>query len=233
MFGRQEIPFEFTEEDTKISIRKDGKVINYVREYSEDTLEKSIISSKDTVLFTPVEPLNLPKQLTSALEIEYDKPVVLGPKQKTLFYLTFPVEIGVFINEREDPIDIFTFSKSKFTLYGDVKTGKICKYWNSPVLTEIPEVNPLYEGVLRLKLANATEGSIEVHLGVFSGYSMKIFYDEDMVYMDGEMMVRDEERSITDFSKKPLRDDMKRAIDVYKEKKQALKGVKYIMEGGI
>ncbi|MFP3872471.1 MAG: DUF432 domain-containing protein [Candidatus Natronoplasma sp.] len=234
MFGLQEAPFEFEEGETKISLQKEDEVIHYKREDREETLvEMNIVSSNEKILFSPVEPLNIPKQITSSLLIEFENPVVLASKKKTTFYLTFPVEVGVFMDEEREPIDIFTFSKSKYTLYGDVKKGEICKYWNSPVRYDMMEVDTHSEGILKLTIANTNTSSIEIHMAVFSGYGMKIFYDEDTVCMNGKMIVKDEDRSITDFFNRPLRKGMKRARDIYEEKKIPLKAAKYLMEGGI
>ena len=94
----------------------------YKRTFGENKVEKQIIGDGKYIIINPVEPLNTPKELTSNMLIEFEKSLLLaGGTIKTIF-LTFPIEISVFISEKENNnlllLDVFTQARQKFTLYG-------------------------------------------------------------------------------------------------------------------
>ncbi len=235
MYGEHKAPFEFEREPLIVSTEETEEGIDYHREYEENIIDKTIFSKEKDIIINPIEPLNTPKALTSALLIEMDKPLVLEPKNKKKVYLTYPLEIGVFVKGKKHykDIDIFTLVKNKYTLYGDVKTGTICKYWKSELHTSEPSPDPLHEGVLELQLYNFAEEWIEVTKSVFNAYGMVMFYDDELVSMKGQMKIVGEEKSATRFLTEPLREGMKKSLEVFEKKVQHLKGAKFIMEGGI
>ena len=235
MYGEHKAPFKFERGPLIVSTEETDEGINYHREYEDKILDKTIFSKGKNIIINPIEPLNTPKALTSALLIEMDKPLVLEPKNKKRIYLTYPLEIGVFVRGKKHhkDIDIFTLVKNKYTLYGDVKTGTICKYWNSELHTSEPSPDPLHEGVLELQLFNSAEEWIEVTKSVFNAYGMVMFYDDNTVSMKGQMKIVGEEKSATRFLAEPLREGMTKSLEVFEKKVQHLKGARFIMEGGI
>ncbi len=232
IYGGDELPFEIERDDLTLSIKKDEE-ITYFRQVGEESVEKGLLSEENEVVIHPVEPLNLPKQLTSALEIEFEKPMVIDPKTKKRIYLSFPIETAVFIGSEspDKPLDIFALSQPKYTLYGDVKTGTICKYWNSRVSSKpLDDIDPLYEGLLEMNIYNRTEEWREINRTVLNAYGMKIYFDEERVAMRGKMVIEEEDLSKTDFIDKPLSKGMKKAREVYR-KKQPLRRTTFRMEG--
>lgn len=236
MYGVRGIPGEITKDHLNIATSKSEGGLVYHREMVDDMVEKNIFTDINDILICPIEPLNLPKKLTSSLLIEFEKPLVIGPGSKKRIYLTFPVEIGVFIPSDRSamPLDMFTFTKQKFTLYGDVKTGSICKYWKSDIHNKPPRSDPAYEGVIELYLLNPGKRWVEVTKTVLNAYMMKIYYDASMVSMRARMKIISEDISETSFIDKPLRKGMRASKEVYTTQiKQTLTGQKFIMEGGI
>ena len=111
-----------------------------------------------SIFINPVEPLNTSKELTSNMLIEFEKSLLLaGGTIKTIF-LTFPIEIGVFISYKEITnlllLDVFTQAKQKFTLYGSVSNGIICKRWKSVIYSTSHSPDPMREGIIESTLRN-------------------------------------------------------------------------------
>ncbi|MFO7791886.1 MAG: DUF432 domain-containing protein [Candidatus Saliniplasma sp.] len=235
MYGEHKAPFEFERGALIISTEETEEGLNYHREYEDNIIDKTIFSKGKNIVINPIEPLNTPKVLTSTLLIEMDKPLVLEPNNKKRIYLTYPLEIGVFVKDKKQhkDIDIFTLVKNKYTLYGDVKTGTICKYWKSDLYTSKPSPDPLHLGVLELQLYNSADEWIEVTKSVFNAYGMVMFYDRELVYMRCQMKIVGENRFATQFLTKPLREDMKKSLEVFEKKLHHLKGVRFIMDGGM
>ncbi|MGE4494821.1 MAG: DUF432 domain-containing protein, partial [Methanosarcina sp.] len=119
-------------------------------------MEKLVLGDRKRIIINPVEPLNTPKEITPNLLIEFEKTVLLAGGEKRQIFLTFPVEIGVFISDIGDKnpqlIDVLSLSRQKFTLYGEVSNGVVCKHWKSRLYSVSPDLNPLQEGVMELTL---------------------------------------------------------------------------------
>ena len=98
-----------------IKIKKIGDKTKYIRELEGEKVEKILPSCE--IFANPVEPINLPKNITKFLEIDFS-PIILEPNGMEEVYIKFPIEIGVFAKkaDRITVIDIFTFNKPKYTL---------------------------------------------------------------------------------------------------------------------
>ena len=129
MYGNYDLPFSIEKGGISVSMEKREKLWIYKRRFGVDKAEKQIIGDGKYISINPVEPLNTPKELTPNLMIEFEKSLLLaGGTIKTIF-LTFPIEIGVFISDKENTnillLDVFTQARLKFTLYGSVSNGII------------------------------------------------------------------------------------------------------------
>ncbi len=237
IYGIHTPPFEFIEDKIILKVKEEDQQMNYTRELDDDVVEKPVISQDNKMTFQPVEPLNLPKEITSSLLIEFENPIVIDSGMKKEIFATFPIEIAVFLEGEspEKPLDLFTLAKQKYTLYGDVKTGTICKYWSTKQDTTIPEdLDPLVEGIMALTIVNRTKEWKEVTKVVFDAYGMKIYYDEEKVGMKGALSIKEEDLSETGFFNKPIEEDMIKAREIYRKKKSPIKGgTKFVMESGI
>ncbi len=237
LYGTHAPPFEFAERELALKVIEENEVINYTRAIGDKTVEKSMVSKDEKMTIQPVEPLNLPKEITSSLLLDFENPIIIDSGMKKKIYATFPIEIAVFLESgsSDKPLDIFTLAKQKYTLYGDVKTGTICKYWQTLKRSEIPQdIDPLVEGIIELSIINRTNEWKEVKKVVFDAFGMKIYYDEDKVGMKGAMFIKDEDCSETGFSNKPIEENMTKGREIYKKKKSPIKGgSKFVMESGI
>ena len=235
MFGNQGIPSEFKINGITINISKEkGKVI-YRRLTEEDLIEKVVLGDVTEVLFTPVEPLNLPKRLTPYLLIQMDNSILIGPRSRSNIYLKFPIEIGCFLQNDDayQMIDVFTNSKSKFTLYGHFKSGVICKYWESAQYNKLPVCDPLNEGVLKLNLDNRTDEWVEISKVVLNAFNIKMYYTEKLVSLNAEMVIKGPEMAEVDIRDKPLKKGMNRGIEVFSPRKLEFRLSAFTMSEGL
>ena len=203
IFGTHRPPFCIERENLSISVSREGDGYVYRRISGEENKEKLVLSRDVTVSINPVEPLNCPMFLSPLLLLEMERPILIEPRSSRKVYLRFPVEIGVFANKGKavETIDTFSVKKQKFTLYGDPKTGRICKYWKSSVYLKIPSCKPVSEGILELTITNTTGRWTEISKTVLDGYMMKILYNNSRVETKANMKITDHNSAETSFQK--------------------------------
>ena len=235
MYKLYDIPFKLEKEGIHLSIEKEADVHHYRRECMDEKMEKFLLTGNSKILLNPIEPLNKTKYITPYILIEFEIPIVVEPRATRIIFIKFPVEIGVFIsaNANFEILDVLSLTSQKFTLYGDPRNGLICKYWKSGVYSSIPTANPIYEGIAEVNVTNATSYWVEVTKAVFNAYDMKIYYDDEMVSMKAKMKILGEEMAETDFVAQPLKEGMKKSLEIYITKKISVIGPKFMMEGGL
>ncbi len=225
--------------DLKISFRgvriwsEFDNFYRYKRMLEDSEVEKILLKDSE-IIINPIEPVNLPKSITNYLFIHFDKPVVVEPNSTAEVFATFPIEIGVFVKKDEslEDIDIFSFLKPKYALYGDPKNGKIARYWKTQIFERIPEVDPFEKGVIKIKISNLTNSWCEVTRAVFDVYSMKIYYSEKIVSSIAEMKIYSRKVAETNFIDRPLYEGMEKAVELYVARKIPILGKETIMEWG-
>lgn len=235
LYGYHKIPLKLKEQDISLTINREGNVFVYRRECGNEKIEKILMAGDSRILINPVEPLNKPKDITSYLCVEFKKSVVVEPKIAKAIYLTFPVEIGVFIAKKKyfEPLDVLTVAKQKFTLYGDPRTGTLCKYWQSEVYLSAPDVNPLCEGVIELSITNSDSEWAEVTKSIFNAYGMRLYYDNQLVCMKAYMKISNSLTAEVEFIDSPLKKEMKKSIELYTAKKLHVVSPKFVMREGL
>lgn len=224
MFGSYPVGTPLTFGNITITTSK-NEMNTYCR--TPGAVQKIILS--DFLLFHPVEPVTQPKEITHYLLIELKTPLHI-PKRTLTIYVTFPVEIGVYIPEQHKEIDIFTLTNPKYTLYGPLERGFICKWWQSEVHTTIPEVDPLTEGVMKVTINN-TNTWATLNKIVFDAHHMKIYYKE-FACMNAVIEI-ESNIAVTSFVEKPLKEDMTPAVELYKARKIPLLEHELRMEWGL
>lgn len=199
-------------------------------------MEKIIISDCPEVFVHPVEPVNLPKEVTRYLEIVFP-PVIIEPESEKTVYLTFPVEIGVFMTVKDDSqlIDVFSMCLPKYSLYGSPENGVITRYHESPVYEHCRNPDPACAGILQLDIRNTSRGWVEVSRAVFESYFMPIYFG-DLVAMSGEMVVFSKMIAETRIYEKPFREGMELAIPAIRARRILRVDVEkkgFLMEHGV
>jgi len=236
MYGTYDIPVSLQSEGISLSIERRDDAVVYRRQLGDEKAEKLLLGGgSGSIVINPVEPLNLPRDLTPYLYLDFQSTVALGPKTSSTVFVTFPVEIGVFLQERGEVeiLDIFTLARQKYTLYGDPRNGLLCRYWSTPVGATAPGAGRLHEGVMELKLANNTGSWVEVNKAVFSGYGMKLYYSDDLVGMKAEMEVTGATTAQTDCRDMPLKKHMMKSLELYTARKLVVLFPKFAMTDGI
>lgn len=237
MFGTFPWPCAHSAGDLfSISIEPDGEFYRYRRVCQESRAEKHLISEGSAVFVHPVEPINLPKEVTRFLEIVFP-PVIIAPESEKVIFLMFPIEIGVFLEKNGEYalLDVFSKCQPKYSLYGSPENGVITRLYHSRVFATPPECDPACEGVLKLILRNTSRSWTEVSRAVFESYYMPIFFDTSAA-MTGEMVIFSKMIAETKLSDQPLREGMTLAIPVIRARKILNVDVErktFLMEHGV
>jgi len=229
-------PLRISKDGVHLQIKKDGNNLHYERTILNDSVEKILLTKDCGIIINPIETNKIRNQVTPYLLIEFEKSVFVEPKGTNNVYVTFPVDIGVFISGHKnyDLLDVFTLARQKYTLYGDPRSGVICKYHKSPVFTSIPtDMNPLINGVMKLKLINTTDDWIEITKSVFDTHEMKVYFNETLVSMKANMKVISEKIAETEFVNSGIKKGMKKALEVFEPSKIAVSQKKFTMEEGL
>lgn len=236
MFGVFDSTHSYLSDEFSIAIEEKNGILFYKRNIADKIVEKSIIiSGKQKIFITPVEPVNTPKFLSPYLLIELEKPVLIAPKKTQKLFLLFPVEIGVFLESENDTkvIDCFSLTKQKYTLYGDPHNGLICKYYKSTVFYERPEYIECKQGILQLTISNSNLEWAEVTKVVFDVSGMKLFYKGTKVISSATLSIRLGGIVETEFSEDTSEVNMQKAIELYPVNKLRIGSIKFNMEYGI
>ena len=226
---------EIDADGVRITLERHPEHYVYRRESKGDVVERILLSRKGRLVINPIEPVNLPRQVCNHLEISFKKPVIIEPKFRKTFFLTFPVDIGVFVTGKGDVelIDVFSFVRPKYTLYGDPRNGLICRYWESDPSLPLPSPDPLREGVMRLEVRNADREWAEVSRAVFNVYLMSIYYSDDLVFSNAEMDILSKKVAETRFILSPLKDGMRKSVEIFTPRKVPGLSKKFFMEWGL
>lgn len=236
MYGHYDLPFSVEQEGIAISVEKTGKQLIYRRTLETDKVEKIILGDEKHLIINPVEPINTPKEITPNLLIEFEKTLLLAGGARRKIFLTFPIEIGVFIADKGDKnlqlLDVLSLVRQKFTLYGEVSNGVICKHWKSGIHSTPPSPDPLQEGVMELALRNISSDWASISKAVFSAYGMKLSYAGD-VFMRARMDILNRNTAETSFELQQLSGELKSSpLKEVKARKEAF-GVHSLQKLGL
>jgi hypothetical protein len=228
VFGRYNYSLAIDDGILKLGVQqRDGLFVYYRECAGEPRKEKVLGTEPDTVqlVIHPVEPVSVPKQLSLFLEISFD-PIVIPPSAKKTIFLTFPIEIGVFLESDSvaEVLDTFSYLPAKFSLYGTPKTGVITKWHRSRVTSNAPSVDPKKEGILRLEIENTMKDFAEVSRAVFEGHGMELFFDWEQVVMNARMMIQSSLVAETSFYESPYREGMTRSMELLRAQKIPMVG---------
>jgi hypothetical protein len=232
MFGRYRGTFRRECGDILVEAESVEGLLTYRRRCEGKTFERILVTDTGEVIINPVEPVNLPEEVTNYLQIEFS-PMMIEPGASRTVYLKFPVEIGVLVESAKDikVLDVFALGTQKYTLYGSPTTGVIARWYQSEVYPEIPQVEPFREGVMEFSIHNASHEWAEVSTAVFKGVDMKIYYDE-FVAASAMMKILGQGLAETDFIDAPLRPGMAKSIELYTARKIPVIGRGCLMECG-
>lgn len=217
-----------------LTVTRRSGMVEYSRNCAGSMVKKHLASEGGRIIVNPVEPVNLPEEVTRFLELRFE-PLLLEPSSRQTVYLTFPVEIGVFVATQEDAhlLDIFSLNRPRYSLYGLPDWGYITRWYQSALHHEIPATDPLREGVLALEIRNDASTWVEVSRAVFDSVGMKIYY-HSFVSMWAEMRVINSTVAETNFFDRPLVRGMTRSLEHYTVLKiPGLHREEFLMDAGL
>ncbi|WP_338093437.1 DUF432 domain-containing protein [Methanorbis furvi] len=222
-YGRFTFDYAVNFAGLSLAVEQSRGMYHYHRAIGKAVREATISSSAGArMIIHPVEPLYVPDPVTDFLEIKFSE-IMIEPNGKTVIFLTFPIEIGVFIESKgeTDVIDVFTFKQPKYSMYGSSHRGVITKWHKSQVHAYPPQVKNYEEGVLRLTIQNTTDEWVYVSRVIIYEKGMFIHYDDSVVSMAAEMTILNRESADVAGVDRPLRPEMSRSIRLYKPRKMS------------
>jgi uncharacterized protein len=233
MFGEYDYIFHCENGDIQLGTERNGSLLTYRRTCGRDTFERILASESGSIIVNPVEPVNLPKEVTNYLQVEFD-PIVIEPGGTQKIYLKIPIEIGVFLDAMKDleVLDIFCSDHQKYTLYGPPSGGVIARWCLSHVYGEIPPLEPFREGVIELTIRNTHREWVKVAYAVFESCDMKIYYG-DVVAMVAQMKILNKHMAETDFVDLPLLPGMRKSVELYTARNIPVIRKGFLMEWGL
>ena len=231
MFGSYEFGKSLKFGAVSIETLQDKRLFMYHRK--SDTEVTKFVSSPSSIIINPVEPVTQPKEVTHYLCIELKTPLFLSPDTRVTYFVTFPLEVAVYVTVKDTitHIDGFTFTNPKYTLYGAPESGIICKWWKSDIYSKIPDLDPYLEGIMKLHLYNTTRDWVELKKMVFDAHTMTIFYST-FACMNAVVKVFNT-FARTSFREKPIGDNMGKAIKLFTLQKIPLVKKDFLMEWGL
>ncbi len=229
MFGSFRPPFELSDFDVKVFLRHEGTWT--YRRSGEKSLER-VVTGYPLFHVHPIEPLQLPSPVARALYIKFEEALTFQPNSTTVLYLTFPLEVGVFLDHKEAPqlLDVLSLTPPRMTLYGERLTGLICRYHSSAVYFSPPDVEPMKFGILKLEVHNLTHWETLSRV-VLPSHGMKLFFKNGLASMFAIIKIQDRERASVECLTRSFEEDADEAIEVYPLKRLSAQSRKLTMEG--
>jgi len=234
VFGRYEADLAYSDADVTLTATRSGALPRYTRSCRGHRVEKILPDGKGTIVINPVEPVNLPVPVTRYLEITFP-PVVLPPRTGRTVHLTFPLEIGVFLEAAGGihVLDLFSLLPVKYSLYGSPGAGIITRWHESGISEECPVVDRFRYGILELAITNAASEVIEISRAVFDSNSMHLWYGESVV-MTGVMDVYSPMIARTTIAETVPKGRLEKSIELYAAARiPSVHGRGYLMEYGV
>ncbi len=198
---------------------------NGMYQYTRDILgwkSTANVAVKDGCFYLqPIEPLNLPDNVTDFIEITFDT-ITIEPNGTATIFLTFPIEIGVFVESKSGErnlLDIITFCHPKFSLYGLPSRGVITRVHQSKVSGMPPCVRNYQEGILRLEIENDTDEWASIGRVVLYQKGLTLFYDDVSVTACAKMVVKSSDMADVFGYNMPLHPEMTECLQVFEQRR--------------
>ncbi|HMA04835.1 MAG TPA: DUF432 domain-containing protein [Methanomicrobiales archaeon] len=215
MFGEFTPPYRFETDGLSLSLEMKEGHYQYMRDLAGEQSEKAISVGLSRLLVHPVEPFNTGPGAVTHLEIEFPS-LILEAEATETFFLTFPIEVGVFVEGIRDTevLDVFSVDQPKFSLYGSTHRGAITRFARSERHREAPSVDPTREGILKLALRNTLPEWVRVSRIVLEEAQIHLYVGESAAMMAMMRIAGPNMAEITGVDR-PLKGGMNRAHDLF------------------
>lgn len=215
---------------------------NYHRALGQWKRDASISAKNGHMIIHPIEPLYLPEAITDFLEVNFDE-IMIEPRGTSIVFLTFPIEIGVFVEASgaANILDVVSFKSPKYSLYGSANRGVITRWHRSKTYSFFPQIKNYEEGILRLEIQNTTTDWVSVSRVVIFEKGMRIYFNDRIVSMSAEMIVTSADSARVTGVDKPLREGMTPSLRMYEPRlsstfsnmAEALSDMVFVMDSGL
>ena len=220
-YGTFNFDYSINFQGLKLGFEDKNGMYHYIRDIVGWKHESNIATQTGNFYLQPIEPLNLPDNVTDFIEIEF-KEITIEPEGKAVVFLTIPIEIGVFLeakNGDRNLLDIVTFCHPKFSLYGAASRGVITRFHKSEVYAMPPSVDNYKEGLLRLEIENDTDEWATIGRVVIYQKGLVLYYDETTVCACAKMIIRSSDVADVVGISQPFREGMTESIQVFEFRK--------------
>ncbi|MEA1994042.1 MAG: DUF432 domain-containing protein [Euryarchaeota archaeon] len=179
MFSMKEFGIEIDEEKGKYIYRRDGT-------------EKIVFGKEVSFDLFPV----VSQGIASYLQLVFREPLALPPDESTDLKVTAPYDMEVRALKKDKWISIekIPVQKEKYTLYGSVETGILCRYFESEFGEKINTAS------LHLKIKNRTQKWHEINKIVFP-VNFDLYFDEKVQYPPFKLSLNDFGLTVTAIEK--------------------------------
>jgi len=240
LLGRHNTPLQQTAGGLLITLAAEpaSGLWLYQRQNHAQRIVRRLGTDPQQCWIVPVKPVHLPKPIAQHLQIELSEILQLAPRSVWNGYLTCPLEIAIYLGGRHQltgstPLDLFSLSRAKYTLYGDQQSGLLCKYWRSPLLEDIPSEPVIEQGYVALQLRNDTARWVPVSRIVLPADTMKLYYRNDQVIVPARMELLDERHAEISYPERLALPDFKPVPEAIPTRKIHGFSGKFLMEAGI
>jgi len=215
VFGEFAPPYRYEGGDLSLSVEMREGHYQYRRDLAGERVEKAVSAGLTRFLVHPMEPFYTGSEADRSLELEFP-PLVLEPGATETVFLTFPVDIGVFVEGLQDTgfIDAFSLTRPKFSLYGTPRHGFITRFARSLRHREIPAVDRAREGVLKLAIRNSLEEWVPVSRVVLPDSEISV-YASEFAGMMAMMRITGRDKAEIWGVDRPLQGGMSRTHDFF------------------
>jgi hypothetical protein len=220
-YGKFPIDYAVNFEGLTLSIDLDRGLYHYKRAIGDWKTDINIFTSSGNMLIHPVEPLNLPDNLTDFMEIKFD-PVKIEPSGLCVIFVTMPIEIGVFLESPSgsaDVIDIVSYVYPKYSLYGGSNRGVVTRFNESKVYYYPPAMKNYEAGLLKLEIENRSDEWVTVGKAVIFQKGLFLYFDENIVAASAEMKILSPDVAVVTGVDRPVRQGMTRSNRLFKARK--------------
>ena len=220
-YGKFNFDYSINIQGLKLGFEDKNGMYHYKRDIVGWKHESNIATRTGTFYLQPIEPLNLPDNVTDFIEIEFSE-ITIEPEGKAVVFLTIPIEIGVFLeagNGDRNLLDIVTFCHPKFSLYGAASRGVITRFHKSEVYAMPPSVDNYKEGLLRLEIENDTDEWATVGRVVIYQKGLNLYYDETTVSASAKMIIRTHDVADVVGIDQPIREEMTESVQVFEQRR--------------
>lgn len=199
---------------------KDG-IMHYKRGLDGKTFEANIAASNKEYSVHPAGPNHLPAPVTDYLQIRFDE-IELEPGCNTVLFVTAPLEIAITLNASNNDVkilDVFSFARTKFALYGTATRGVIVRDTRSRVSAVPLPVKNYKEFLLRLHIENKSDSWVSLGRVILYLKGLSLYYDSTSVAACADVSIINPNSAQVSCTDLPLRKDMVKAEPVFTDRK--------------